>query len=140
MLWRKQASDLNCDMNRELAEDGSIKGRVLDQVVFFSDQQIAYAKRFIADQVLLVDGTSETNRLGLTLLVVVGVNNTGKNFSEPYSFCRSEGRVSFDFLFETLDHFIFQKKLTEKRYLIEERRMIMNLLVLYSELVGGRVR
>jgi hypothetical protein len=27
----------NCDVNRELAEDGSIKGRVLDQVVFFSD-------------------------------------------------------------------------------------------------------
>jgi hypothetical protein len=111
----------NCDMSRELAEDGSIKGRVLDQVVFFSDQQIAYAKRFIADQVLLVDGTFETNRLGLTLLVVVGVTNTGKNFPAAYSFCRSESRESFDFLFETLDHFVFTDDIAVPRIVLADQ-------------------
>jgi hypothetical protein len=38
-----------CDLSNELAEDGSVKGRVLKQIIFLSDQQITYAKRFIAD-------------------------------------------------------------------------------------------
>ena len=54
-----------CAMSDELADDGNV--------------QITYGKRFLADQVLLIDGTFETNRLGLVLLVVVGVTNTGKN-------------------------------------------------------------
>ena len=91
-----------CSMSDELADDGSIKGRVLEQVFFISDAQITYGKRFIADQVLLIDGTFETNRLGLILLVVVGVTNTGKNFPAAYSFAKSEARVSFDFVFECL--------------------------------------
>ena len=61
-----------CLMDDELADDGSIKGRVLEQLFFISDQQIAYGRRFLPDQVFLVDGTFETNRLGLVLLVVVG--------------------------------------------------------------------
>jgi hypothetical protein len=111
----------NCDMSKELVENGSIKGRVLDQVVFFSDQQIAYAKRFIADQVLLVDGTFETNRLGLTLLIVVGVTNTSKNFPAAYSFCRSESRVAFDFLFKALDHFIFIDDIAVPRVVLADQ-------------------
>jgi hypothetical protein len=58
-----------CSMDDELAEDGSIKGRILEQL-FMTDAQIAYARRFIADQVLLIDGTFKTNRLGMVLLVV----------------------------------------------------------------------
>ena len=50
------------------------------------------------DQVLLVDGAFEMNRLGLVLLVVVGVANTGKNFPAACSFAKSEAKVSFDFL------------------------------------------
>ena len=37
-----------CLMNDDLADDGSPKGRVLKQVFFLTDHQIAYAKRFIA--------------------------------------------------------------------------------------------
>jgi hypothetical protein len=51
-----------CDMSNELAEDGSVKGRILEQVVFLSDQQITYAKRFTADQVL---GTKKAGRAGI---------------------------------------------------------------------------
>ena len=61
-----------CLMSDELADDGSIKGRILGQLFFISDQQAAYGKRFLPDQVFLVDGTFETNRLGLVLLIVVG--------------------------------------------------------------------
>jgi len=110
-----------CDTSNELAEDGSVKGRVLEQVVFLSDQQITYAKRFIADQVLLVDGTFETNRLGLTLLVVVGVTNTGKNFPGAYSFCKSESKASFDFLFESLDYFIFTDDIAVPRVVLADQ-------------------
>jgi hypothetical protein len=62
-----------CLMSDELAADGSIKGRVLEQLLFISDAQTTYGKRFPADQAVLIDGTFETNRLGLVLLMVVGV-------------------------------------------------------------------
>lgn len=75
-----------CATSNELASDGSLQGRVLEQVFFLLDQRIAYGKRFIADQALLIDGTFETNRLGLVLLMVVGVTNTSKNFPAAYSF------------------------------------------------------
>jgi hypothetical protein len=39
----------NCLMGDELAEDGSYKGRVLEQLFFITDAQIAYSRRFIAD-------------------------------------------------------------------------------------------
>jgi hypothetical protein len=35
-------------MSNDLVDDGSLKGRVLEQVFFLTDHQIAYAKRFIA--------------------------------------------------------------------------------------------
>ena len=103
-----------CLMSDELAEDGNIKSRVLEQLFFVSDAQIAYGKRFLADQMLLIDGTFETNRLGLVLLVVVGVINTGKNFSTTYSFAKSEARVLFDFIFDSLKHFILINNIAYK--------------------------
>ena len=59
-----------CTMSDDLASDGSFQGRILEQVFFLLDQPIAYGKRFIADYMLLIDSTFETNRLGLSLLVV----------------------------------------------------------------------
>jgi len=44
-----------CLMSDDLADDGSPKGRVLEQVFFLTDHQIVYAKRFIAGPVLLID-------------------------------------------------------------------------------------
>jgi hypothetical protein len=164
-----------CLMNDELADDGSIKGRILEQLFFISDQQAAYGKRFLPDQVFLVDGTFETNRLGLVLLVVVGVTNTNRNFPVTYSFAKSEAKVSFEFLFDCLKRFIFvdgiadarvvlgdqaagliaampvslpsyklqhcnwhiaqniKKRLVDKRYLVEERKGIMNLVWFYIQ-------
>jgi hypothetical protein len=78
----------NCLMGDELAEDGSIKGRVLEQV-FITDAQIAYARRFIANQVLLIDGTFEINCLSMVLLVVVGITSTNDNFPAANSFAKA---------------------------------------------------
>ena len=48
----------------------------------------AYGKRFLPDQVFLVDGTFKTNRVGLVLLIV-RVINTNRNFPVAYSFAKS---------------------------------------------------
>src|SRR5437764_3413810 len=86
-----------CRMDKELANDGSVQGRVLEQIFFATDTQLAWAKRFIAHHVLLIDGTFETNKLGLVLVVVVGVTSTNKSFPAAYSFAKSEACVDFDY-------------------------------------------
>lgn len=88
----------DCLIGDELAEDGGIKGRVLEQVFFITDAQVAYARRFIADKVLSIDGTFETNRLSMVLLVAVGITSTNNNFPAAYSFAKSESAVSLSFL------------------------------------------
>ena len=122
-----------------------------------------------------MDSTSKINRLGLILLIVVGVINTGKNFPAAYSFCKSEAKKSFNFLFDYLNYFIFiddiavprviladqaaglialiskampysklqhcgwhitqniKKRLAAKKYLIKERKAIMNLVWFYIQ-------
>jgi len=68
-------------MGDELLDGGRLKVPALDQVFFIVDALTTCGKRFIADQVLLIDGTFETNRLSLVpLIVLVGLTNTGKTF------------------------------------------------------------
>jgi MULE transposase domain len=104
-----------------IADDGSIKGRILEQLFFISDQQAAYGKRFLPDQVFLVNDTFETNRLGLVLLVVVGVTNTNRNFSVAYSFAKSEAKISFEFLFDCLKRFIFVDGIADARVVLGDQ-------------------
>lgn len=86
-------------IGEELAEENSIKGRVLEQVFFITDAQVAYTRRFIADQVLSIDGTFKTNLLSMVLLVVVGITSTNNN-PAAHSFAKSESAASFSFLFD----------------------------------------
>lgn len=44
-------------MADEFSDDGSVKGMVLDQVLFMLDAQVTYSRRFLADQVIFVDET-----------------------------------------------------------------------------------
>ena len=50
--------------------------------------------------------------------MVVGVINTGKNFSITYSFAKSEARVSFDFIFDSLKRFILTDNIAEVRLIL----------------------
>jgi hypothetical protein len=50
--------------------------------------------------------------------MVVGVTNTDKNFPGAYSFCKSENKASFDFLFESLNYFIFINDITVPRVVL----------------------
>jgi hypothetical protein len=113
--------EVNCLMGEELAEDGSSKGRVLEQLFFITDARITYSRRFIADQVLFVDGTFETNQLGMVLLVVVGITSTNKNFPAAYGFAKSEAAVSFNFLFDSFRHFVFSNEVAEPRVILADQ-------------------
>ena len=64
----------------------------------------------MADFVLLIDGTFNTNKKNLTLIVVNSITNTGKTFPVCQSFARSEGKMSIDFVFKCIVDFIFTGK------------------------------
>ena len=113
LALEEEGFKFSCLMSDELANNGSCKGRTLEQVFFLTDAQIAYSKHFIADYVLLVDRTFETNKLSMVLLVIVGVTATNKNFPAAYSFTKSEATVSFNFLFDNFRHFIFSDDIAE---------------------------
>ena len=108
------------NISNELAENNHIKKRVFKQIIFLSDQQITYTKRFITDQVLLIDSTFETNRLSLTLLIVIGITNTNKSFPNTYSFCKLESKISFNFLFKSLNYFIFTNNIAIPRVVLAD--------------------
>jgi hypothetical protein len=108
-------------MGDKLAEDGSVKERVLKQLFFISDAQITYGKRFLANEIMLIDSTFKINRLGLVLLVVVRVINTGRNFLTTYSFARSEAKGSFNFIFNSLRRFIFINDITEAQIMLRDQ-------------------
>ena len=61
----------------------------------------------MADFMLLIDGTFNTNTRNLTLIVVNAITNTGKIFPVCQSFARSEAKLSMDFIFNCIVDFIF---------------------------------
>ena len=79
----------------------------LIQIWFAHPKQLAVAQRFAADQVLIIDGTFNTNQLRLPLLVAVGITNSGLMFPVAFSFCPSESKESFIFFFECLQKELF---------------------------------
>jgi hypothetical protein len=94
-LWRSRV---------EYEEDsaGNVISQKLIQIFFMNQQQIALAQRFIAGFLLVIDGTFNTNRLRLPLLIAVGITNSGKTFPAAFSYCPSESKESYDFFFQSL--------------------------------------
>jgi MULE transposase domain len=74
----------------------------LIQIWFAHPKQLAVAERFVADQMLVIDGTFNTNELRLPLLVAVGLTNSGSTFPIAFSYCPSESKESFVFFFDSL--------------------------------------
>jgi hypothetical protein len=60
------------------------------------------AQRFMADWLIIIDSTFNTNVLKLPLLVVVGVLNINKTFLVVFLFCPSESTESIGFIWESL--------------------------------------
>ena len=99
-----------CRIDNEIGPIGEVLSRQYQQVWFALPRQIAFGRRFMADFVLLIDGTFNTNKKNLILIVVNGITNTGKTFPVCQSFTRSEGKVSMDFIFKCIVDFIFTGK------------------------------
>jgi len=59
--------------------------------------------------------------VGLTLLVVVGVTSTAKNFPAAYSFAKSEAGIVFDFIFDSLKHWVFGNDIAEPRVILGDQ-------------------
>ena len=91
----------------EFDSEGRMTKKRLIQIWFAHPKQLAVAQRFMADQVLIIDGTFNTNELRLPLLVAVGITNSGSTFPIAFSFCPSESKESFLFFFECLQKELF---------------------------------
>jgi hypothetical protein len=60
----------------EVDKDDESIGRELIQIFFAHRKQLEAAQRFVADWLIVIDGTFNTNKLDLPLLVIVGVLST----------------------------------------------------------------
>ena len=100
-------------------------GKVLDaqlqQIWFSHPDQIRYAQRFIAGWTLFIDGTFGTNARNLVLLVQAGITNCGNTFVAALSYARSESKMSFDFVFQSLKQRIFHAPIPLPRVVISDQ-------------------
>ena len=79
-------------------ESGAPVARKLMQLFWAHRKQLEAAQRFVADWVIIIDGTFNTNKLRLPLLIYVGVLNTNKTFSVAFSFYLSKSAEYFGFI------------------------------------------
>ena len=81
--------------------------RVVQDIFFINDAQIALARRFVSGFLYEMDATFNTNELRLPLSTMVGITNTGKTFPMAYCYITSESAKSFDFVSGELTKYIF---------------------------------
>jgi hypothetical protein len=81
--------------------------RQLIQIIFWPQRAVSYAQRFIADHLLLLDATFNTNRHRMPLIVASGITPEGKTFPIALSFCPAEDQASFSFFLKTMSERIF---------------------------------
>jgi hypothetical protein len=79
-------------------ESNTFIDRKLVQLFWVYCKQLDATQRFIANWLIIIDNTFNTNILKLSLLVVISVLNTNKTFLVAFSFCPSESAESIDFI------------------------------------------
>ena len=104
MLVALQEADFVYRSKVDIEEDGSgtTISKILVQIFFTHRKQLKAAKRFVSGFLLVIDGTFNTNDLRFPLLITVGVLNTDRTFPVDFSFCPSESREAFGFVWESL--------------------------------------
>ena len=111
-----------CRMEEELDPvSNEVIDRQLQQIWFIHPKQVDYAQRFTADWALFIDGTFRTNALNLVLIVTAGITNCGSTFVSSLSFARSEAKLSFDFIFESLKKRVFYPPIPVPRVVISDQ-------------------
>jgi len=81
--------------------------RKLIQIFFTHPKLIIATARFVSGFLLSVDGTFNTNRARLPLLIAVGILNSGRTFPVAFSYCPSESEASITFFLDSLKEFAF---------------------------------
>jgi MULE transposase domain len=97
-------------ISTEYNAEGKLTGQRLTQIWFAHLKQLAAAQRFVADQVLIIDGTFNTNELRLPLLAAVGITNSGSTFPVAFSYCPLESKESLKFFFDCLTRECFKRE------------------------------
>jgi MULE transposase domain len=111
-----------CRMEEEFdSRTNVITDRQLQQLWFAHPKQVRYSQRFIADWALFVDGTFRTNALNLVLIVTAGITNCGSTFVSSLSFARSEAKLSFDFIFDSLKKHVFYDPYPVPRVVVSDQ-------------------
>jgi hypothetical protein len=77
-------------------------GRKLIQLFFAHRAQLNAATHFVADWLIVINGTFNTNELRLSLLMCVGVLSTNQTFPVAFSYCPSEPNESISFVWQSL--------------------------------------
>ena len=78
-----------------ILEDGRRTRRVIREIFFMSADQILFARRFVSGFIYETDATFNTNKLRLLLLVIVGIDNTGKTFLMAFMYHTTESTKAF---------------------------------------------
>jgi hypothetical protein len=87
--------------------------------MFFTHRkQLKAAKRFVFSFLIIIDGTFNINNLRFPLLVIIGVLNISRTFLVVFSFCLSESREAFDFMWESLKKECFISEITPPRVIL----------------------
>jgi hypothetical protein len=81
--------------------------RVIREIFFMSSDQILKARRFVSGFMYKTDVTFNTNKLRLLLLVIVGIDNTGKTFLMAFMYYTTESAIAFKFASEQLTDLAF---------------------------------
>jgi hypothetical protein len=82
-------------------------GRVIREIFFMSADQILLTRRFVSGFMYETDATFNTNKLRLLLLVMVGIDNTGKTFLLAFMYHITESAKAFKFASDQLTDLAF---------------------------------
>lgn len=102
-------------------ETETLVRRKLLQIVFYHSEAIRLTQRFVAGHLLVIDGTFNTNRLRLPLLVAVGITNSNKSFPVAFSYCSGETAEVYGFFFECLRAEIFTNDIQDASVVLSDQ-------------------
>jgi len=99
LLTELQENNWICKTRSEIlsTKQGKVSGRKLIQAWFTHPKLIRISQRFISDFCLIINGTFNTNRLKMPLLIAVSQLNSGKTFPIAFSWCPEEDKASYSF-------------------------------------------
>lgn len=111
LITELQENNWICETRSEVLEDekGKAVSRKLIQAWFTHPKLMTITQRFVSGFCLVIDGTFNTNRLKLPLLVAVSQLNSGKTFPIAFSWCPEEDEASYNFYWQCLKNHCFNR-------------------------------